>query len=68
MAWADPGFERLLLGGDMIDTIERGEMWTRSIVSDQAARVQRDQSTNNLSVVAVAAFAGGILAGSARST
>src|SRR5712671_6139486 len=33
LAWADPGFERLLLGGKMIDTIERGQMWTQSIVS-----------------------------------
>jgi uncharacterized membrane protein SpoIIM required for sporulation len=61
MAWADPGFERLLLGGSMIDTIERGEMWTRSIVSIKPLASSAIM-TNNISV-SFAAFAGGILAG-----
>ena len=66
MAWADPGFERLLLGGSMIDTIERGEMWTRSIVAIKPL-ASSAITTNNISV-SFAAFAGGILAGSAPST
>ena len=28
LAWTDPGFERVVLGARMVDTIERGEMWT----------------------------------------
>jgi uncharacterized membrane protein SpoIIM required for sporulation len=61
MAWADPGFERLLLGGRMIDTIERGQMWTQSIVSVKPLASSAIM-TNNLSV-SFAAFAGGMLAG-----
>lgn len=61
MAWADPGFERLLLGGGMIDTIERGEMWTRSIVSVKPLASSAIMSNNIL--VSFTAFAGGILAG-----
>jgi uncharacterized membrane protein SpoIIM required for sporulation len=58
---ADPGFERLLLGGSMMDTIETGRMWTHSIVSIKPMASSAIM-TNNLSV-AFAAFAGGILAG-----
>jgi uncharacterized membrane protein SpoIIM required for sporulation len=61
MAWADPGFERLLLGGGMIDTIERGEMWTRSIVGIKPLASSAIMSNNIL--VSFTAFAGGILAG-----
>jgi uncharacterized membrane protein SpoIIM required for sporulation len=61
MALADPGFERLLLGGNMLDTIERGQMWTHSIVSVKPLASSAIM-TNNLSV-SLAAFAGGILAG-----
>jgi uncharacterized membrane protein SpoIIM required for sporulation len=61
MAWADPGFERLLLGGTMIDTIERGQMWTHSIVGIKPLASSAIM-TNNLSV-SFAAFAGGILGG-----
>jgi uncharacterized membrane protein SpoIIM required for sporulation len=45
----------------MIDTIERGEMWTRSIVSVKPLASSAIM-TNNISV-SFAAFAGGILAG-----
>ena len=61
MAWADPGFERLLLGGKMLDTIERGQMWTQSIVSMKPLASSAIM-TNNISV-SFAAFAGGILGG-----
>ena len=61
LAFADPGVERLLLGGAMIDTIERGEMWTRSILSVKPLASSAIM-TNNLSV-SFAAFAGGMLAG-----
>jgi uncharacterized membrane protein SpoIIM required for sporulation len=61
IGWTDPGFERVLLGGQMIDTIERGEMWTHSIVSIKPLASSAIM-TNNLSV-SFSAFAGGILAG-----
>ena len=61
MAAADPGFQRLILGGPMMDTIETGRMWTHSIVSIKPVASSAIM-TNNLSV-AFAAFAGGILAG-----
>jgi uncharacterized membrane protein SpoIIM required for sporulation len=61
MAWADPGLERLMLGGHMIDTIERGEMWTHSIVGVKPL-ASSAITTNNLSVT-FAAFAGGVLGG-----
>ena len=61
MAWADPGLERLMLGGQMIDTIERGEMWTHSIVGIKPL-ASSAITTNNLSVT-FAAFAGGVLGG-----
>jgi uncharacterized membrane protein SpoIIM required for sporulation len=61
MAAADPGFERFLLGGRMMDTIERREMWTHGIVAIKPFASSAIM-TNNLSV-AVTAFATGILAG-----
>lgn len=61
ITWADPGFARLLLNGPMLDTIERGEMWTHSIVGIKPL-ASSAIATNNLSV-AFGAFAGGILGG-----
>jgi len=57
---ADPGFERFLLGGDMIDTIDRREMWTHSIVAVKPL-ASSAILTNNLAV-AFTAFAFGITA------
>jgi uncharacterized membrane protein SpoIIM required for sporulation len=61
VTWADPGFARLLLAGPMLDTIERGQMWTHSIVSVKPLASSAIM-TNNLSV-SFAAFAGGIIGG-----
>ena len=61
MAWAEPGVERLLLGSRMADTIERGEMWTHSIVAIKPL-ASSAITTNNLSVT-FTTFAGGILGG-----
>ena len=61
LAWTDPGFERVVLGSAMVDTIERGQMWTHSIVGVKPL-ASSAITTNNLSV-SFAAFAGGILAG-----
>jgi uncharacterized membrane protein SpoIIM required for sporulation len=61
MSAADPGFHRFILGGRMMDTIERREMWTHSIVSVKPL-ASSAILTNNLSV-AFSAFAMGILAG-----
>jgi len=61
LTWADPAFARLLLPAPMLDTIERGEMWTHSIVSIKPI-ASSAITTNNLSV-SFAAFAGGILGG-----
>jgi uncharacterized membrane protein SpoIIM required for sporulation len=57
----DPGFERFLLGGEMMDTIDRREMWTHSIVAVKPL-ASSAILTNNLSV-SFAAFAMGITAG-----
>lgn len=57
----DPGFERFLLGGDMMDTIERRQMWTHSILAVKPL-ASSAILTNNLSV-SFAAFALGITAG-----
>ena len=57
---ADPGFERYLLGGPMIDTIDRREMWTHSIVAVKPLASSAIM-TNNLGV-AFTAFALGITA------
>jgi uncharacterized membrane protein SpoIIM required for sporulation len=61
LAAADPGFERYLLGGQMMDTIERREMWTHSILAVKPLASSAIM-TNNLAV-AFAAFASGMLAG-----
>jgi uncharacterized membrane protein SpoIIM required for sporulation len=58
---ADPGFDRFILGGEMMDTIERHEMWTHSIVAIKPL-ASTGIMTNNLSV-AFTACATGILAG-----
>jgi uncharacterized membrane protein SpoIIM required for sporulation len=55
---ADPGFARFVLGGEMIDTISRGEMWTHSILAVKPL-ASAGIMTNNLSV-ALAAFATGM--------
>jgi uncharacterized membrane protein SpoIIM required for sporulation len=60
LALTDPGFERLVLGGPMVDTIARGEMWTHSILSIKPL-ASSAILTNNLSV-ALASFATGMLA------
>lgn len=57
----DPGFQRFVLGGEMMDTIERREMWTHSILSVKPL-ASSAILTNNLSV-AFSAFALGALAG-----
>jgi uncharacterized membrane protein SpoIIM required for sporulation len=61
LAIADPGFERFVLGGAMMDSIERGEMWTHSILAMKPL-ASSAILTNNLSV-SFAAFALGILGG-----
>jgi hypothetical protein len=58
---ADPGFQRFMLGGHMMDTIERREMWTHGIVTIKPL-ASSAILTNNLSV-AFAAFAMGVTAG-----
>ena len=57
----DPGFERFLLGGEMMDTIERRQMWTHSILAVKPL-ASSAILTNNLSV-SFTAFAMGITAG-----
>ena len=64
MCLADPGFERFILGGHMMDTIERREMWTHSILAMKPLASSAIM-TNNLSV-SFTAFALGITGGSAR--
>lgn len=61
IAIADPGFQRFLLGGQMMDTIERREMWTHGIVAVKPI-ASSAITTNNLSV-SFAAFALGVTAG-----
>lgn len=61
MATADPVLERTLLGGALLDTIERGQMWTRSIVAVKPVASSAIM-TNNLTV-SFSAFAGGIVGG-----
>jgi uncharacterized membrane protein SpoIIM required for sporulation len=61
IALADPGFERFVLGGHMMDTIERREMWTHGILTVKPL-ASSAILTNNLSV-AFAAFAMGVTAG-----
>jgi uncharacterized membrane protein SpoIIM required for sporulation len=58
---ARPQFMRATLGPEMVATIERHEMWTKSVVS---AKPQESSAimTNNISVTFMV-FAGGIVAG-----
>jgi uncharacterized membrane protein SpoIIM required for sporulation len=58
---ARPQFMRTMLGPAMVDTIERHEMWTHSIVGLEPAAASGIM-TNNLSV-SFAAFAGGMTCG-----
>ena len=59
LSLTDPGFERFVLGGEMMDTIGRGQMWTHSILAMKPL-ASSAILTNNLSV-ALSAFATGIL-------
>lgn len=61
LAATSPGFERFILGGDMLDTIERREMWTHSILPMKPL-ASAGITANNLSV-SIIAYASGILAG-----
>lgn len=61
LAAADPGFERFILSGKMMDTIERREMWTHGIVAIKPF-ASTAIMTNNISV-SLAACATGIFAG-----
>jgi uncharacterized membrane protein SpoIIM required for sporulation len=61
MTLADPAFARVVLGGQMMDTIERGQMWTHSIVAVKPMASSAIMS-NNLTV-SFSAFAGGLLGG-----
>jgi uncharacterized membrane protein SpoIIM required for sporulation len=57
----DPGFERFMLNGEMMDTISRREMWTHGIVSIKPFASSAIM-TNNIAV-SLAACATGMLAG-----
>ena len=61
-SWAvvmhDPGFAHRLLGPNMMDTIERKEMWTHSVVTMKPVAASRI-TTNNLTVTFIT-FASGI--------
>ena len=61
MSIARPQFMRATIGPEMVATIERHEMWTKSVVS---AKPQESSHimTNNITVTFMV-FAGGILAG-----
>lgn len=61
MGLGDPGFARHILGPQMIQTIEKHQMWTHSIVTVKATASSAIM-TNNLSV-SFATFALGITAG-----
>jgi uncharacterized membrane protein SpoIIM required for sporulation len=61
LALADPGFQRFVLGGHMMDTIDRREMWTHGILAVKPL-ASSAITTNNLSV-SFAAFAMGVTAG-----
>jgi uncharacterized membrane protein SpoIIM required for sporulation len=61
LAATSPGFERFVLGGAMLDTIERREMWTHSILPIKPL-ASAGITANNLSV-AIITYASGILAG-----
>jgi uncharacterized membrane protein SpoIIM required for sporulation len=61
IAARDPGFERFILNGQMIDTIERREMWTHGIVAVKPFASSAIM-TNNIAV-SLMACASGMLAG-----
>lgn len=61
LATADPGFQRYLLGSGMLETIQRHQMWTHSIVSVKPL-ASSTILTNNLTV-SFTTFALGITAG-----
>ena len=61
VAITNPGFQRLVLGPDMMATIERRQMWTHSIVTIKPVASSAIM-TNNLSV-SFTTFALGITAG-----
>jgi uncharacterized membrane protein SpoIIM required for sporulation len=61
LAAADPGFERFVLSGKMMDTIERREMWTHGILAMKPLASSAIM-TNNIGV-ALGACATGMLAG-----
>jgi uncharacterized membrane protein SpoIIM required for sporulation len=61
VAAADPGFERFVLNGKMMDTIERREMWTHGIVAVKPF-ASTAIMTNNITV-SLAACATGMFAG-----
>jgi uncharacterized membrane protein SpoIIM required for sporulation len=61
MAIVDPSFQRYLLGGDMMATIEKRQMWTQSIVTVKPLESSAIM-TNNLSV-SFTTFALGITGG-----
>jgi uncharacterized membrane protein SpoIIM required for sporulation len=61
MGMADPSFTRHFLGPQMVDSIERHEMWTHSIVTVKPM-ASSAILTNNISV-ALSTFALGITAG-----
>ena len=57
----EPGFERFILSGEMMDTIERREMWTHGILAMKPLASSAIM-TNNIAV-ALGAGATGMLAG-----
>ena len=61
LTWRNPDFQLKMLGPAMVETIERQEMWTHSIVAMKPIASSAIM-TNNLSV-ALTAFAAGITLG-----
>src|SRR5579872_419330 len=61
VTWHDPGFANQILGPHMIETIEKREMWTHSILSVKPMAASGIM-TNNITV-GFAMFAAGITAG-----
>ena len=61
VSFADPGFERFILNGQMMDTIERREMWTHAIVAIKPFASSQIM-TNNIAV-SLAACATGMFFG-----
>ncbi len=61
LAATSPGFERFVLGGEMLDTIERREMWTHSILPIKPL-ASAGITANNLSV-SIIVYASGITGG-----